>query len=186
MNGITLIGLSGPKGSGKSTAASLLAVKMGFRVFSFAEPIRRAVLDLFPAWSAVDLGRPNKDRICPVHKISPREAMRAFGEHTRSLCPAAYTDAMERALADAYFGGDQHFVIDDVRMPHEADMIRAMGGHVVHLHGKGIRWSGEHATEQGPGEHATDLHLINRGTLRLLESDLIRLLVKPSCRATGA
>ena len=156
---IRLIALSGPKGCGKTTAASWLEHEHGFHRLAFADPIRAAVLGLFPKWNALAFAPEIKDRLCTHYGLAPRAALRAFGEHARSLDPLIYIKHMEQRLDALPLGCS--VVIDDLRMPSEAAWVRAHGGSVVHVRRSGVDWSGEHVTEQGPGVEPGDLTLPN-------------------------
>jgi len=60
-----IVGLAGPAGVGKSTAATLIAMSGDWRVISFAEPLRAAALELHPEWSILDFQGPGKERKRP-------------------------------------------------------------------------------------------------------------------------
>lgn len=156
---VRLIALSGPKGCGKTTAAYWLANDHGFYRLAFAEPIRAAVLDLFPKWNALAFEPGVKDRLCTHYGVSPRHALRVIGEHARALDPLIYIKHMEQRVEALPLGCS--VVIDDLRMPSEAAWVRAHGGQVVHVRRSGLDWSGEHVTEQGPGYEPGDLALPN-------------------------
>ncbi|MCK7579268.1 MAG: hypothetical protein MZV65_28430 [Chromatiales bacterium] len=69
----------------------------GFHRLAFADPIRRAVLELFPKWNALAFAPQIKDRLCTHYGLAPRAALRAFGEeHARSLDPLIYIKHMEQ------------------------------------------------------------------------------------------
>lgn len=166
--GVRLLGLAGPRGCGKTTAALLLQQQHGFVPLAFADPIREAVLELFTGWDRGHFEAALKDAVCPRYGISPRAALRAFGEHTRALAPLAYIEAMARRVESIGLScgrSGARVVIHDVRLPEEAAWIRSVGGQVVHVLRAGLAWSGEHATERGPGVDAADLRLPNPGTL---------------------
>lgn len=169
-----VIGLAGPRGCGKSTAAHYLAEEFQCLPMAFADPIREAALRLFPDWDpAVHFEAPFKDRRCPYYQVSPREVLRALGEHAREVGGSlVYVRELERRLgAMEWFsvGGCPRVVVQDVRFPLEAEWIRQQpGGVVVHVQRSGVVWSGEHVSEQGPGEDPADLRLQNPADLAVL------------------
>lgn len=57
-----IVGLAGPAGVGKSTAATLIALSGDWRVVSFADPLRSVALELHPEWSILDFQGPAKER----------------------------------------------------------------------------------------------------------------------------
>lgn len=171
-----LIGLSGPKGSGKTTAAHLLVEEFGFRRMSFADPIREAVLELFPEWTAEHFAPGRKDQEDALHNVSPRHAMRVIGEHARRLDPLIYVDALNTRVREAATQDPGvRIVVDDVRLIDEANMIR-MRGRVVHVERAGVGWSGEHVTEVGIEREDDDLRLQNVAGVRVLRSNVRALM----------
>lgn len=172
-----LIGLSGPAGCGKSTAGVALQQRHGAHLVAFADPIREAVLGLYREWSAHSFEHPAKDRPCRTYGVSPRDALRAFGEHARGLEPLIYVHAMARRLEAIERHGRAHLVvITDVRLPAEAALVRERGGWVVHVERPGYAWAGDHPTECGPGCEPEDRRLQNPGALCTLWSQIEVLL----------
>lgn len=155
-----LVGLSGPRGCGKSTAGEILRAAHGFVPLAFADPIRAAVQSAF-GWPAEAFDPPRKDAICPLYGVSPRAMLRAFGEHTRSVCPGAYIGYMADRVAA--LSPTTRVVITDVRTPEEAAWVRAHGV-LAHVQRPLHDWSGEHPTEMGPGRDPGDLTLHNPGS----------------------
>lgn len=60
-----LVGLAGPAGVGKSTAATLIALSGDWRTLSFADPLRSVALGLHPEWSILDFQGAAKERKRP-------------------------------------------------------------------------------------------------------------------------
>jgi hypothetical protein len=182
-----ILGLSGPRGSGKSTAAEVLVREHGFVELRFADPIRDAVLGLFREWGEQHFEPGLKDALCPVYRIAPRAALRAFGESARALDPYCYVSALGRRLEALEDAKTPRVVVSDVRLPAEAEHVRELGGHVVHVVRPGCHWTGEHATEQGPGYQVGDLRLQNPGSLETYRTQCRALVsaVAPGGRAYG-
>lgn len=61
-----LVGFAGPAGVGKSTAAALVAGEGGWRMVSFADPLRAMALAFHPEWTLLDAVGPHKDRVVPA------------------------------------------------------------------------------------------------------------------------
>lgn len=173
-----LIGFAGPSGSGKSTAAMMLVGGDGWDLVSLAAPLRQCVLALVPAWDEwhVTLGKDTPQYLERGGSLTPRECMRTLGDWLRMyygnnalICAAVA--AVERSHEQG-----RSVVIDDVRMPVEAAMVRALGGWMVHVQRPGCIYSHAHATEYGPGHEPGDLTLVNPGDLATLRAELISVL----------
>lgn len=175
MSQMTLIGLAGPAGVGKTTAATLLGAELGYPVFGFADPIREVVFKLFPAWDEWHLSA-GKDRKSPTYGVSPRHAMRVIGDHGRAMQHDLYVRAMARRVDRARGQGAAGVVIHDVRMAVEAHWLREAGGTLIHLQRDGSQFSREHRTECGVSCEQDDVTVRNPGTLAGLRGELLSAL----------
>jgi hypothetical protein len=174
-----LIGLAGPAGCGKTTAAEVIAYRHGFWRLSFADPLRAAVRDLIPGG---DCWHVTAGKDCPVlhtmpehGPLTPRDLMRAIGAHVNHVSPGAYI-AFASARVQELLRHGQSVVIDDVRMPDEAAWVREQGGWVVHVQRPGVSYTKAHPTECGPGYEPCDLWLANPQGLAELQAELSYLL----------
>lgn len=152
--------LTGPAGSGKSLAAQAL-LEGGWQRASFAEPIRATVLALYPGWGAEHFEQPKKEARCPRHGISPRVALRTVGEHARDLDAEIYVRAMAARLRRLVAQGFRHVVIDDLRLPLEARLVRDLGGRVIHIARPGVEYRQDCATEMGGLWETGDATVLN-------------------------
>lgn len=194
-----VVGLSGRKGAGKSAAASELVATHGFREVSFAGPLKDAIsvalgIDRARLDDPMDKGRPD-----PFWGASPRELMQIVGTElfrdalARSLPlhfgpdrPSVWVRVCERAVREL-ISSDEHVrvVISDVRFPDEIDLVRRLGGTLVHVERSGIVSTDDHASERF-GAHGTsdaDLILRNDGTLDDLGRStalIVRLVAEPT------
>lgn len=153
--------LTGPAGAGKSLAAKAL-LEGGWRREAFAEPIRAAVLALYPGWGVGHFEQPLKELKCPRHGIAPRSALRTVGEHARELDAEIYVRAMARRLGRLVDAGFKHVVIDDLRLPLEARLVRDLGGRVIHIARPGVDYRQDCVTEMGGLWQAGDAEVVNR------------------------
>ena len=153
-----IIGLTGKKGCGKSSVARILRDNHGFKIMSFAQPIkdmleamgvkREALQD--PCLKELELPRLGK---------SPRQLMQLLGtEFGRELIhPNIWIYLMEERLK-----GAGNVVIDDVRFHNEAEMIRERnGGKIVEiLRGKHLI-EDNHISERGLDINVIDAQIRN-------------------------
>lgn len=146
-----LIGISGKKYSGKSTAAKVLTYGFCFDETTFAEPLKRAVAVLFN-WESLDLNNgPEKEVVDPRWGVSPRFVLQNMG-----------TDYLRNTFCDDFFlknlqnrlEGHQPtlLVISDVRFPNEVEYIKNRGGHVWRIERPGLSYP----KDQHPSETALD------------------------------
>lgn len=138
-----LIGIAGEKGSGKDTAADYLVTTRSFVKYALADPIREALKPIF-GWADYNFEGVNKEVIDPKWGISPRQAMQHLG-----------TDWGQFGLMDAYpefgrvvgrklwaytfsdwyaYNNMRNVVVSDVRFPHEAEVIRDLGGYLIRVY----------------------------------------------------
>jgi hypothetical protein len=164
-----LLGLAGPAGCGKSTAATLLSSN-GWGRISFANPLRAVVLALRPAWDGWHL-QTGKDLTPPDGGLSPREMMRVIGDWVKNYDPRFFRRiALDQVLM--YRRRGIHAVIDDVRFPAEADLVRFMGGAVCHVSRPDVAFRHDHNSEIGVEPLPEDLHLHNWGGVQALGGEL--------------
>ena len=140
-----ILALSGPAGSGKSTAAAYLADK-GYTLIKFAGPLKAMCQAIgFTDWHLEGDG---KER--PLDWLqgkSPRQFMQLLGTEFGRDCigPHFWVGLWERAALEVLDGGGR-VVCDDCRFANEADAVRKLGGVVVRLAGRG-GLSGGHVSE---------------------------------------
>ncbi len=138
-----LIGFCGPAGSGKSAAADRLVHRHGFTRVRFAGPLKRMM------WA---LGLDERHTDGALKEVScdllgghtPRFAMQTLGtEWGRDLIA---TDLWLNAWRLAVKTTRGNIVVDDVRFANEAEVVRAAGGRLVRITGRG-GIAGRHASE---------------------------------------
>jgi hypothetical protein len=150
---MTIIGLCGLAGSGKTTIANHLVQHHGFVRLPFAGPLKAmtAAFGLGPREMGGDLKEVPSDLLCGK---TPRQFMQLLGtEFGRDLIGEdVWVRAWERALGEIAPDGFQplRIVADDLRFENEAATIRKRGGSVVHLirDGAGSATGGGHSSER--------------------------------------
>lgn len=130
-----LIGIAGPAQSGKSTLAGEFRRLVEFRGQKyreqpFAGPLKRMLTSI-----GVDVSNLSKNDPVPFlgGRITPRVMMQTLGtEWGRSLLPALWLRVWQHELDDR-----AHCVcVPDVRFDNEADLIRELGGVIIHIQRK--------------------------------------------------
>lgn len=154
----TIIGLMGPAGSGKSSAAQFLVDRYGARRYSFADPLKDMVKRAFDLSEAQVRGtQADKEAVDPRYGVSARWLLQRVGtEGCRAVFGADFWTRMllERVTREA----PEVAVVEDVRFTNEAAAIRSFGsfsaryvsGYVWRLHPVGESTStdaGTHASE---------------------------------------
>ena len=177
--GLKLIGVHGKARSGKDTVARILVDEHGFVRTAFADPLKAASAVLF-GWP-VDLAFSDeiKGYKSPLWDITGRTAFQRLGD---AMKIGFGTDFWIKRWACEYARlKDKHsIVVADVRTNAEADMIRRLGGVILHLERRGAGLSGlegMHSSEAGiTFNRSTDLRIENNGTLSELEDEINRIV----------
>ena len=124
-----LIGLTGLKQSGKSTAARYLRDHYGFHHADFAGPIRSLVANVIG--TTVEAMEPIKEQPHPaLGGRTPRYAMQSLGTEwgRQMIHPDVWIMAMALRIRTT-----PRLVIADVRFDNEAQLIVDHGGHIIEI-----------------------------------------------------
>lgn len=151
-----IIGIAGQAESGKTTSANYLLAKLGYpwTTDAFADPIKRMLEQI-----GVDCSDEMKNVTHPILGKTPRELMQSLG--TGWGRDMVGIDTWVKLLAERNPKGC--LIISDVRMENEADFIRANGGIIIHLKGKG-GINSDHSSEHPILIQASDSMIQNTGT----------------------
>ena len=168
-----LIGLYSPApGCGKTTVADLL---LAHRRVSFAAPLKSAV------WRLLDeLGMDgfhfvysDKEAIIPELGVSARHMMQTLGtEWGRACVHPDFWVMIARAKTQRIMADDGSVVIDDVRFPNEAAMIRELGGELWRIERPGVSYHGSHESEGGLEDITPDRVIANDRTIDQLKEKI--------------
>jgi len=168
-----LLALTGPKNSGKTTAAKCLAQHHGFAHLRFAGAIKGMVLNLLlrigydrqEAIEFVDGDR--KEEVIPELGVTGRHLMQTLGsewgrDHVRPDLWAVVTlEEAQRVMEDE----GRSVVIDDCRFPNEAEATWERGGVVVRIVRPSAGSADSHRSEQRHTGIDADYTIRNEGSI---------------------
>ena len=158
-----IVGVSGPAGAGKSTAAMFLRDAYGYRMMSFAEALKRVTFAGFGIAPIED--RMLKETVIPMLGISYRRLAQIvgteWGRHLRSDLWITLVNNQVQALAKDGF----HCAFTDLRFPNEEAYIRSQGvvWHVLKEDAVGNEI--KHVSEQGIPRRPEDAVFVNDMTM---------------------
>ena len=139
-----LIGITGSMGSGKTSLAEVLE-EQGYTRKAFAEPLYW-IAKRYMFWDGVkdDKGR-------KLLQTLGTECGRTYNPNVWVKHMEIYIESRLKMEQVAKYKDPVNIVIDDVRFENEANLIRELGGKVIHLQGKGYDMGelNNHASEQG-------------------------------------
>jgi hypothetical protein len=151
-----LIGITGKKMQGKSTAASRLIHAHGFALHNFADPLK----NMLKAIGLTDAQLYGAEKEIPIDRLgglTPRHAMQTLGaEWGRDQMGAGF---WVKTWTRTKPGG--HIVADDVRFPNEAEAIKSLGGYIVRVIRPGMESEDSHASENADLNSYIDVDLLN-------------------------
>lgn len=178
-----LIGLTGFAGSGKDTAALILAQEHGFARVAFADPLRDMLYALNPIAHGGPMGTLRVASI--VDSFGWDTAKREFPE-VRRLLQRIGTEVgratfgedvwLDRGMSKAR-ASQAPVVFTDVRMGNEALAIRALSGQVWRVARPGVSALDDHVSELGLPAHLVDRTILNDGSLSDLSYALLGALL---------
>lgn len=166
-----IVGIAGPKRSGKDTLARLLASALNAEVHSFAAPIRQFVAGLL-GWTLDELEDRKETPVQWLDGVTPRQMMQSLGtEWGRQM---VHPELWFRSLAARLPG--QEAIVCDVRFDNEAEAIRKLGGVVIRLSRPGAGQGDDHVSEQPISDHLVDFDISNDGTIAQLWEKALAVL----------
>jgi hypothetical protein len=172
-----LFGLTGAAGCGKDTIAQVMIGldEYEFTRVAFADPLKDVMRVLGIDGNDRSIKELPHDILCGK---SPRYAMQTLGtEWGRDLIgPDIWVRCAKRKIELAMASGID-VVVTDVRFDEEADMVRSMGGCIVHVVRPGIAAVAHHRSEiPVTVDSRRDLGLCNDGDIDALLGKVSALL----------
>lgn len=152
---ITLIGLSGRRGSGKDTVAKLLQQlqpERNWQIRSFGDAIKQVCAALAAEPVAPYYSQRGKSELVPAFGRTRGELLQQVGQALRDWQPLVWVEAFF-----AHLPPGACVLVPDVRFPNEADPIRARGGLMLRVEGDPRRQRGDGTRDDThPSETALD------------------------------
>ena len=166
-----IIGLLGQAGAGKTTAAEMLAKSLGKQtlVLSVAAPIRAMLLAL--GVQPQDFERKAKEKPIGWIGASPRHLMQTLGDWGRGVNQSLWVSLAETRMTTALLNGVPHIIVDDIRTPLEAALIRKFNGVLLRIDRPNLQ-NQAHVTERGASLIEADHTIQNTGSLEQLKQAL--------------
>lgn len=138
-----VIGIAGPKGSGKTTLARFIELELikseryrhsDVEISPFAKPLKDFLKDFFELSDEQLTVYEAKEAIDPRYGVSPRVLMQEFGTgFVRRLIPGFWVQKMKETVNNSQA---RVIIIDDVRFEDEAQLVRDHHGLMIHITGR--------------------------------------------------
>lgn len=166
-----IIGLLGQAGAGKTTAAEMLAKSLGKQtlVLSVAAPIKSMLLGL--GLQPQDFDRKTKEKPIGWVGASPRHLMQTLGDWGRGVNQSLWVNIAETRMSTALLSGVPDIIVDDIRTPLEAALIRKFNGVLIRIERPNLQ-AQAHVTERGASLIDADHTIQNIGSLEQLRQAL--------------
>lgn len=118
-----LIGFSGKRGTGKTTASKYLVNGYDYKMVSFASALKDVAESLFPG-----VGKAAKEKPYKMYDWTPRDFYISLGELGRFYDKNIWVYKVLNSLTKT-----GKYVIDDVRYANEANLIKSLGGKIIRI-----------------------------------------------------
>lgn len=176
---MTILGLMGPKRSGKSTVARYLRDEYGFHVVEPGFQVMQLLLKVNPIMGCAD-----EFRVSDIYERygyegfknyhEGRRLLQELGTQIRGVDPDFWVKQQNAEIHNAVVEG-KNVVHAAVRFPNEAKAIWAWGGDVI-LVDRGLSSDDPHESERAMKTITPDYTLTNTGPVESLLSDVSALL----------
>jgi hypothetical protein len=163
-----LIGISGKIGSGKTYLANTVCknhnnfIRIAFGDFVKCEASTRYGLELDKFYNGKTDSLPEPIEIEGRVAHTYRDVLQLFGTEVARKESTDYWVQQVQEYISSNDGG-KHLIIDDVRFPNEADMVKDLGGFLVRLH----RYPGWTPPEGADMSHSSETALDDYGKFDL-------------------
>lgn len=161
-----IIGIAGPKNSGKDTFANRFKLYIPCITRAFAEPVKRTCQQLYLLTEEQLYDIEQKEKIDHRWGISPRQMFQQVGtDYVRNqLDPNFFLKHFEFWYRQQPHG--TNIIIPDVRFQNEVDMIHSLGGKVVYIYRPFLPSNDSHESELSANQlNHIDYTIENCGSL---------------------
>lgn len=133
-----VMAFSGKARSGKSTSAhALKSLDERCVVLSFAQELKRMVMEQFPEVTAEHIARKSDIVTLGGKPIHVRQLLIEFGSMYRRICPDFWVMKLWRS-AVPHLNNGGIILIDDLRYKNEANFLTKMGAHLIRVNRPGV------------------------------------------------
>lgn len=164
-----IIAITGLIGAGKSTVATRLVARHGFKRRPFATPLK----EMARAFGLDDdeINGPLKAKPCDkLRGMTPRQFMQRLGmEFGRQMVAQ---DLWVHAWQRSVIAAGSFIVADDCRFPNEAAAVRALGGVVWRVVNPRLTARDPHESESGQNAILDNLTIVNAGDIAELHREV--------------
>lgn len=137
-----IIGLVGPSGSGKTTVCQHLIKRYGFVRIHAANPLKQGYCTIFGVPKAATEQPTVEEPAAYLGGVTPRAVLEQLGDRLHEVAPWALPKTLDKRLKNMERmdgrGGQARIVVDGIRRPNEAMIVRGHGGKIVRLDGAAV------------------------------------------------
>jgi len=182
-----IIGICGPKGSGKSTLSDYLCQHHEFIEYAFAKPLKQGIQCMFGLTDDQLYDPDKKEEIDPVWGVTPRQLFQVIGtellrKQLPELLPTFHSgDGLWIQMFHKFMKlhSSKRVVVSDVRFQKEAMAIRNLGGLLVYVERPGLQLEhDQHTSEQEWRRITYDVRVKNDGSIQELGQQTVTILKK--------
>lgn len=182
-----IIGLCGFSRAGKDLAARLLAERFSIVTLAFADKLKQELAgawgldsrELFDCGDLKDVSlrqlalkncrddefRAEHWHLASLPSLKPRTVMQAWGDWQNKRDPGRYVRAVASLMREAINARPAAVLITDVRLPHEYDWLRSIGGRLWRIvNPRQVHPPSGHATEHTQMRWPVDAEIVNDGS----------------------
>jgi hypothetical protein len=179
-----IIGISGRAGSGKDLTAEYLKYwlechpkygKHTWQIKKFAYKLKQLCAIITGLTPEDFENREVKETYSDKWGMTFRELLQRVG--TEAMRNVIHKDVWVKALFSEY-SNDDHWIISDLRMPNEYEVIKALGGIVIRVY-RGPQETGKvHISETALDDYNFDIVINNSYTKESLNSKIMRIVTE--------
>lgn len=174
-----LIGIYGYARTGKDTVGAYLTANHNHTRYAFADPIKRAVYEMFGV-TIEDQNNPSlKEKVIPFWGFSPRQMAQLLGtEGGRDLFRQDIWIKRAELEYQKIKQTSRHMVITDVRFRNEIDWIKEENGTLIKITRDNRKSISDHKSNKYFDDSLFDIVIQNNSSKRALFDELENQLLK--------